>query len=86
MMAAPRLGTESPPLYAAVENRDLARVEKLLGEGASVNTPGDLGFTPLHLAAMRVRILNCLFLIANPEPPALYFYLQTQVNCFVVTR
>lgn len=43
-------------LYRAVESGDIQTVEQLLAQGANVNTPGDLGFTPLHLASMRVRI------------------------------
>jgi ankyrin repeat protein len=55
---SPSLNTE---LYRAVESGDLQNVEQLLAKGANVNTPGDLGFTPLHLAAMRV----CIFLFRN---------------------
>ena len=38
----------STPLHTACKNGDLARVKKLVSEGADVNKKDKLGYTPIH--------------------------------------
>ena len=42
-------------LHAAVSKGEVAEVQRILAAGASANSPGAFGFTPLHVAASNNR-------------------------------
>ncbi len=53
----------SSPLHTAIVERDLARVEKLLSEGADPNAPNERGLRPLHVAISPEDLAGSLELV-----------------------
>lgn len=53
----------SSPIHTAIVQRDLARVEKLLVEGADPNAPDENGLRPLHLAISDEDLAGSLELV-----------------------
>ncbi|KAL0631016.1 hypothetical protein Q9L58_010134 [Maublancomyces gigas] len=64
----PSMNTPSPPdnkLLHAVYTGQLQVVRKLLEEGADIETCGNDGFTPLHMAATQEQLAVMFFLIGK---------------------
>lgn len=57
-----------PPLFRAIEDGDLAKVESLLAGGASLTAVNDMAETPLHAATLKgdVEILRALLKAGAP--------------------
>ena len=70
---APAAASPSPSagLHAAARNGDLAQVDRLLAQGASLNAPDAAGRTPLILATMQGHVDVVRHLLAAGANPAL---------------
>ena len=70
---APEAASPSPSagLHAAARNGDLAQVDRLLAQGASLNAPDEAGRTPLIVATVQGHIEVVRRLLAAGANPAL---------------